>query len=381
LKLLSIEPTPSPNAMKLNVDERVERGRTYTKDNLQSAPPLIRKLLDIPGVKSVFRTADFLSLERYPNADWKRVLEEVRAVFGENAAAGLPSHFADEGGFVEARLYVQVFRGIPMQIRVRTDGAEVRRALPDRFASAAMEAGYASPNLIRERKLEDWGVRYGEAEEIADQAVAEIEAAYGDERLRQLVEQAKKAAPGDDVLPEWRNLSDQEIAGHLDHPDWRVRYQAFGQLRPSEDNLPLIARALQDDNASMRRLAVVYLGEVGSPEALGMLIGALKDRSAAVRRTAGDTLSDLGAREAIRPMTEALEDENKLVRWRAARFLYEHGDETAIEALQKAADDEEFEVALQARMALDRITGGQEAEGAVWQQMARAREKGEEGIE
>jgi hypothetical protein len=302
-------------------------------------------------------------------------------VFGENAAAGLPSHFADEGGFVEARLYVQVFRGIPMQIRVRTDGAEVRRALPDRFASAAMEAGYASPNLIRERKLEDWGVRYGEAEEIADQAVAEIEAAYGDERLRQLVEQAKKAAPGDDVLPEWRNLSDQEIAGHLDHPDWRVRYQAFGQLRPSEDNLPLIARALQDDNASMRRLAVVYLGEVGSPEALGMLIGALKDRSAAVRRTAGDTLSDLGAREAIRPMTEALEDENKLVRWRAARFLYEHGDETAIEALQKAADDEEFEVALQARMALDRITGGQEAEGAVWQQMARAREKGEEGIE
>lgn len=377
MKLLSIEPTPSPNAMKLNVDERVERGRTYTKDNLQSAPPLIRKLLDIAGVKSVFRTADFLSLERYPNADWKQVLQEARAVFGENAAAGLPSHFADEGGFVEARLYVQVFRGIPMQIRVRTDGAEVRRALPDRFASAAMEVGYSSPNLIRERKLEDWGVRYGEAEEIADQAVAEIEAAYSDERLERLVEQAKKAAPGDEVLPEWRNLSDQEIAGHLDHPDWRVRYQAFGQLKPSEDNLPLIARALQDENASMRRLAVVYLGEVESPEALGMLIGALKDRSAAVRRTAGDTLSDLGAREAIQPMTAALKDENKLVRWRAARFLYEHGDETAIEALQEAADDEEFEVALQARMALDRITGGQEAEGAVWQQMARAREKKE----
>jgi len=375
LKLLSIEPTPSPNAMKLNVDERVERGRTYTRENLPSAPPLIRRILDIPGVKSVFRTADFLSVERHPNADWRKVLEEVRAVFGEANAAELPSRLADEGGFVEARLYMQVFRGIPMQIRVRTDGAEVRRALPDRFAAAAMEAGSASPNLIRERKLVDLGVRYGDAEELAAEAAAEIDASYSDERLRELVERAKGMEPDEEAPLEWRRLTDREIAERLGHPDWRVRYQAFGQLKPTENNLPLIARALADEHASMRRLAVAYLGEVRSPRALELLIGALKDRSAAVRRTAGDALSDLGAEGAIRPMAEALKDENKLVRWRAARFLYEHGDETAVEALREAAGDEEFEVALQARMALERITGGREAEGAVWQQMARAREE------
>ena len=58
------------------------------------------------------------------------------------------------------------------------------------------------------------------------------------------------------------------------------------------------------------------------------------------------------------------------MRWRAAMFLYEVGDESAIPALEKALDDPEFEVRMQAKMALARIQGGKEAEGSIWQQMA-----------
>ncbi|MNN21964.1 hypothetical protein D3C81_1353030 [compost metagenome] len=126
----------------------------------------------------------------------------------------------------------------------------------------------------------------------------------------------------------------------------------------------------------LRRLAVVYLGDIRTPGAMALLYEALRDSSAAVRRTAGDTLSDIGDPAATGPMIEALSDRSKLVRWRAARFLYEVGTDDAREALEVAADDPEFEVSLQARMALERIESGEQAAGTVWQQMARRGENG-----
>ena len=101
---------------------------------------------------------------------------------------------------------------------------------------------------------------------------------------------------------------------------------------------------------------------------------ALKDKSAAVRRTAGDCFSDLGFAEAMEEMANALADKNKLVRWRAAMFLYEFGDETVLPALKAAENDAEFEVALQVKMAIDRIENGEEARGSVWKQMTEARQ-------
>lgn len=120
----------------------------------------------------------------------------------------------------------------------------------------------------------------------------------------------------------------------------------------------------------------MYLGDLReSPAALPLLIRGLRDKSASVRRTAGDTLSDLGDAGATGAMIEALKDRNKLVRWRAARFLYEVGDESALEALEEAAQDAEFEIKLQAQIALERIRRGEEAAGSVWQQMTAMRSR------
>ena len=68
-----------------------------------------------------------------------------------------------------------------------------------------------------------------------------------------------------------------------------------------------------------------------------------------------------------------LKDRNKLVRWRAAMFLYETGTEKALPALRKAENDPEFEVKLQIRMAISRISEGEEAKGSVWRQMTEVR--------
>jgi HEAT repeat protein len=164
----------------------------------------------------------------------------------------------------------------------------------------------------------------------------------------------------------------------LDSQDWRERFAALERLKPKAEDLPVLDKALTDSQMSVRRLAVVYLGDLRTPESMPLLFAALKDSSGSVRRTAGDTLSDIGDVAAIRPMIEALEDSNKLVRWRAARFLYEAGDETALDALRKsAASESEFEVKLQSEMAVARIERGEEAAGSVWQQMTRMREQSE----
>ncbi|MBD2847839.1 conserved virulence factor C family protein [Paenibacillus sp. IB182496] len=377
MKLLSIEPTPSPNSMKLNMDEKLPPGHrsSYTKDDADSAPEPLRGLLAIDGVRSLFRTADFIAIDRKPGSDWQRILEAARALLssGEESAeqGGVPHE-----SYGESHVFVQVYRGIPMQLRVRTGDAETRAALPEQFAAAVQEA--AGSGMIRERRLEELGVRYGEPEEIASEVVAELTAAYPQERLRELIAAARalgaEAAPEDaPAAPRPEPLSPDALAASLEDPDWQVRYAALERVAPAAELLPQFAQAVRDDNTSIRRLAVVYLGDLRIPEALPHLFAALQDRSASVRRTAGDTLSDLGDPAAIPPMIDALRDKNKLVRWRAARYLYEIGDERAVPALHKAAEDPEFEVKLQAQIALERIERGEEAAGSVWQQMTASR--------
>ncbi|MHA7965796.1 conserved virulence factor C family protein [Paenibacillus sp. CAU 1782] len=379
MKLLSIEPTPSPNSMKLNLDESLPRGRrfTYKTAEADSLQQPYKALLQIEGVRSLFRTADFIALDRKPGADWAAILASARELLqgGEEAAEGTASAGMAHG-YGEAQVLVQMYRGIPIQVRVRMNDGETRSALPAKFGEAVNKA--AGSSMIRERKLEEFGVRYGEPEEIAAEIVNELDATYTDSRLQELIEAAVALGPEQESAPpaprpEPLDLS--EVEEVFNSEIWQERYAALERYVSAPEGLPLLSRALADDNASIRRLAVIYLGDLRSPEALPLLFQALQDSSPSVRRTAGDTLSDLGDPAAIGPMITALGDKNKLVRWRAARFLYEAGDETAIEALKSAANDSEFEISLQAQIALERIQRGEEAAGAVWQQMTAARSR------
>ncbi|WP_054956897.1 virulence factor [Paenibacillus dakarensis] len=377
MKITFIEPTPSPNSMKLHLDETLEPGirKTYTTDNERSAPGWIRELLHIPGVKSVFHTADFIALDRKGNADWPSILGEVQEKFGQQGLkTGLEDSEQDASGFGEAEVFVQMFRGIPMQIRVKGGGREERIALSPRFTQAVTEV--ASAMLIKERKLKDYGVRYGELADIAREVEQELEAAYPQERLDKVVAQAIAHGMKDEEFVEQRRkLTDEEIQAAMQNPDWRVRYAAFELLEPKEEHISILSGALKDPKMQIRRLAVVYLGDLRTPQAMELLYEAMRDDSPAVRRTAGDTLSDIGDAAATPVMMESLKDSSKLVRWRAARFLYEVGTEEARPALEEAAKDPEFEVSLQARMALERIESGEEAAGTVWQQMAKRSKK------
>ncbi|SDJ69207.1 virulence factor [Salimicrobium halophilum] len=370
MRIVSIEPTPSPNSMKINVDESLPMSEAYnyTKDGeVSTFPSPIKELFDIDGVKGIYHVMDFLALERHPKVSWEEILPEVRHVLGSDEDTQhekTEEKEVPEENFGEIQVFIQKFRNIPMQIKLIDGEEETRVGLPERFMNAAMEASAASENMIMERKWVEETARYGDPEEIGEQVKEEISASYDEERLRQLVTLAfrdEKEERGTPVTLET-----------LDDPDWKVRYQALDQMDPTLDDLPVLHKALHDQKASIRRLATAYLGMIEEEEVLPYLYEALNDKTVTVRRTAGDCISDVGSTKAMPYMIESLKDPSKIVRWRAAMYLYEVGDETALPALREAKDDPEFEVRLQIRMALERIEGGKEAEGSVWHQMTQA---------
>lgn len=374
LRIKSIEPTPSPNTMKINLDQELSRGKSnnYKKDQAEGAPSMIRDILQIEGVKGVYHVADFLAVERNAKFDWKELLQKIRQAFGEDVAdrnegAEINEHFG------EIKVFVQLYKGIPMQVKVTNGQEEKRFGLPQQFVEAVKQVQLPGDNVVMERRWKDFGNRYSERglEQVGETIVEEVLAAYPNERLNTLIDlvknpQSKKAKQPRSKLNV--SLSD------FDEPDWRIRYQLLEQMdNPSTADLPVFEKALQDEKVSIRRLAVVYLGMIEDKRVLPLLYKALQDKSVTVRRTAGDTLSDLGDIEAMNAMIEALQDKSKLVRWRAAMFLYEVGNEQALPALKETENDPEFEVSLQIKLAIERIEQGEEAKGSVWKQMTDAR--------
>lgn len=378
MHIKSIEPTPSPNSMKIILDQKLPEGKRYnfSNDNMDQAPEQIRQLLMVDGIKSVFQVADFLAVERNPRYDWQLLLHEVRVIFGEKVNQQNEQIIAKTNeSFGEIKVQVQFFKGIPIQVKL-TDGHEERRfGLPDKFKKAAMDAA-TSENIILERKWVEQGVRYGTFDEVGEQVVEELLAAYPDERLEKVFKLAKNST-AEAIEKQLKTKTKKVITPEmLDVQDWKQRYALLEQLDPEENDIPLLEKALKDEKSSIRRLAVVYLGMIDSEKVLPYLEDAvLHDVSVTVRRTAGDCLSDIGNPKAIPTMIQALNDKNKLVRWRAAMFLYEVGDESAIPALREAENDAEFEVSMQVKMALQRIEGGKVAEGSVWKQMTEGLSK------
>ena len=376
MKLLSIETTPNPNSMKLNLDERLAKGVaiTYTDENRGDCPAYVEKILAIPGVSSVFRVEDFMSIQRKPTAGWEDILSQARAVFeyaSLNNAKPEPEKTSDNE-WREVTVAVQYFRDLPMLVKVSSGSETTRLPLPERFGKAIERAMGASENMLMERKWKDEGLRYGELREVGEAVVREISAVYDEKKLKELVERAYHPD-----LHEKVEASREELIQAFESPKWEERFAALKELgrnataQIDSQALSLIIRATKDPKMSIRRLAVVFLGLIKTPEVLAPLCEALKDEAVAVRRSAGDALTDLGDPKAIGPMVETLKDPNKLVRWRASRFLYELGDESVLPALREAQDDGEFEVAMQIRQAIERIESGKVGQGSVWRQMTQ----------
>lgn len=374
MEIVRVEPTPSPNTMKIVLSFKKEdrSSNTYTEVNDHN-PEFINRILQLDGIKSVFHVMDFIAVDKRPKENWDTLLKDVTAAISGSDQEGDFAENQVNEHFGEVKAEVLKFKGIPYQIKLTTQEEEKRKQLPEIYIDSMLKATKDSDNVVFLRKWEDLGVRYGEVEEVLATVQEEILALYPKEKLEALVEEALTS---DITIPEKQFVHvDKETFEQEE--DWKVKLRMLNDFpTPTEDDYPSLDVALNDEKPQVRRMAIVLLGMIESKETLPYLYKGMKDKVVSVRRTAGDCLSDLGFKEALPVMIEALEDPQKIVRWRAAMFIFDEGDETALEALKKRQDDPAFDVKLQVQMAIERIENGEEALGSVWKQMANRKKEG-----
>jgi hypothetical protein len=368
MRLRSIETTPNPNSMKLNLEQPVGKAVTYSAESREDCPEVIGKLIDIDGIKSVFVCGDFLTLNKDPRADWRLILDAATRILGEDGSSAIASVEQRQGAekHEQVQVLVQTFRGIPIQIKVVDPEGEKRISLPARFNEAAMLVQEKTgADYLKERYWADWGVRYGSRDVVAAEVADEINGTIDEPSFDRI----KHAALGEASKPLLR-ANNPEFQADLRSEDWHKRLRAIQELGTTDDALPYLIEALSDSNSQVRRFAAAALGATGNAAAVAPLCKAFtQDSHVGVRRTAGDALSDLGDCSAQAAACTALADPSRIVRWRAARILFELGTAEAIPFLEKLQEDPEFEVRLEIAAACQRIGEGGQTSSPAWKKM------------
>src|SRR5699024_7569189 len=145
--MISIKPTPIPHSMKINVDVRLPNGykENYPiDDDFHKTHDNVQKLFVIDGVKGLYRVIDFITIQRNTRVAWEDILPEVQDVFGTSKNMDENLSFSTKNGtedsFGEIHVYIQMFRDLPMQVKLEEGDQEYRFGLPERFTEAIMEA-------------------------------------------------------------------------------------------------------------------------------------------------------------------------------------------------------------------------------------------------
>jgi hypothetical protein len=84
---ITVSSTPNPNAVKFTVGVDVGGPTTYVPSQ-PTDDPLGLALLGLPGVSSVFLSADFVTLNKLPDAGWEGIIEPAQQI--------LTTHFSIE---------------------------------------------------------------------------------------------------------------------------------------------------------------------------------------------------------------------------------------------------------------------------------------------
>ncbi|MGL4622436.1 MAG: virulence factor [Chroococcidiopsis sp.] len=388
MKLRSIETTPSPNCIKLNLDEPLGAKPLTVSDttDISSAPKIAQQLFSIEGVREVFLVDNFITLTRKSHAEWQAILAEAARLIDLSQAGdlnltsfqGTSSQSSSKSSasnnqsqnLGQVEVTIQAFRGIPVQVKATaTDGEQTRVSLPDRFNQALQRVINATgANYIGERRWQPYQSQFGNPDEVAQMVAEEIASLIDENELARIEAAAIKSGE----IATIERPSQQALLAELSHPDWKYRLKALQQIEVNSETFSAAIALLEDEHSTIRRWAAAILGGSGMKQAVNPLCRVVvSDRSAIVRRTAGDALSDLGDEGAIATMCQALTDSSPLVRWRAARFLNEIGDSSAVEFLRQAAVGEtEFDVRIEMLAALERIEGGRQTQLPMWMRIA-----------
>ncbi|MCC6910252.1 MAG: NifU N-terminal domain-containing protein [Phycisphaerales bacterium] len=86
-KVVDIETTPNPNALKFNLDQQISTGTLSFLSAASTAEhPLAATLMRIDGVVTLMFRGDFVTVNKRADADWGPIKAKVRKALAEAEA-------------------------------------------------------------------------------------------------------------------------------------------------------------------------------------------------------------------------------------------------------------------------------------------------------
>ena len=81
MRVIEVQPTPNPNAMKFMLDAAISQ-QPISCLNAQAAQSneVARRLFEVNGVTSVLMLGDFVTVNKEPNANWTEIKRGVKKV-------------------------------------------------------------------------------------------------------------------------------------------------------------------------------------------------------------------------------------------------------------------------------------------------------------
>lgn len=125
MKVLSIEPTPNPNAKKFFVNQPLARGGVRQFDNVEAgkSDPLAKEIFSLPGVKSVFYTGQFVTVGKSDAPPWADLEAKVSSILEKFDPSKLhPGAPSSDGGPLGDELLDRINQVLDENVRPALEG-------------------------------------------------------------------------------------------------------------------------------------------------------------------------------------------------------------------------------------------------------------------
>ena len=89
-RVIEIQPTPNPNAMKFVLDRSIsQQPLSFFNAAAATDYPLAKRLFEIAGVSSLLLLGDFITINKSPDARWDDIKNQARAVLAAAPDSGV----------------------------------------------------------------------------------------------------------------------------------------------------------------------------------------------------------------------------------------------------------------------------------------------------
>ena len=80
-RVIEIQPTPNPNALKFVLDRQVsQQPLSFFNAAAATDYPLAKRLFEIAGVSSLLLLGDFITINKSPDGAWDDIKSQARAI-------------------------------------------------------------------------------------------------------------------------------------------------------------------------------------------------------------------------------------------------------------------------------------------------------------